>query len=234
MQGLKRPHTTIVLAISADGKIADAQRSPPRFGSPADKAHLESQVAQADGVLFGAATLRAGGTAMKVVNPDLIQRRLDQGKPPQPVQIVCSGSAKIDPQLRFFRQVVPRWLLTTPAGAVGWQERPEFEQVLVISEENSANPAENQDDWIPVFEQLAELGLQRLAILGGGELIASLLAVDLVDELWLTICPLLLGGANAPTPVDGVGFAAEFAPRLELLSAQPIEQEVFLHYRLNH
>lgn len=232
MQGLKRPHTTIVLAISADGKIADAQRSPPRFGSPTDKAHLEAQVAQADGVLFGAATLRAGGTAMKVVNPDLIQRRLDQGKPPQPVQIVCSRSAKIDPQLRFFRQVVPRWLLTTAAGAISWQERPEFEQVLVISQENSANPAENQDDWIPIFEQLAELGLQRLAILGGGELIASLLAVDLVDELWLTICPLLLGGANAPTPVDGVGFGAEFASRLELLSAQPIEQEVFLHYRL--
>jgi len=234
MQVLKRPHTIIVLAISADGKIADAQRSPPRFGSPTDKAHLEAQVAQADGVLFGAATLRAGGTAMKVVNPDLIQRRLDQGKPPQPVQIVCSRSAKIDPQLRFFRQVVPRWLLTTAAGAISWQERPEFEQVLVISQENSANPFENQDDWIPVFEQLAELGLQRLAILGGGELIASLLAVDLVDELWLTICPLLLGGANAPTPVDGVGFAAEVAPRLELLSAQPIEQEVFLHYRLKH
>jgi len=234
MQGLKRPHTTIVLAISADGKIADAQRSPPRFGSPTDKAHLEAQVAQADGVLFGAATLRAGGTAMKVVNPDLIQRRLDQGKPPQPVQIVCSRSAKIDPQLRFFRQVIPRWLLTTATGAISWQERPEFEQVLVISQDNSANSAENQDDWIPVFEQLAELGLQRLAILGGGELIASLLAVDLVDELWLTICPLLLGGTNAPTPVDGVGFAAEVAPRLELLSAQPIEQEVFLHYRLKH
>jgi len=234
MQGLNRPHTTIVLAISADGKIAAAQRSPPRFGSPTDKAHLEAQVAQADGVLFGAATLRAGGTAMKVVNPDLIQRRLDQGKPPQPVQIVCSRSAKIDPQLRFFRQVVPRWLITTAAGTISWQERPEFEQVLVISQENSANPAENQDDWIPVFEQLAELGLQRLAILGGGELIASLLAVDLVDELWLTICPLLLGGANAPTPVDGVGFVAEVAPRLELLSAQPIEQEVFLHYRLKH
>lgn len=234
MPGLKRPHTTVVLAISADGKIADAQRSPPQFGSPTDKAHLEAQVAQADGVLFGAATLRAGGTAMKVVNRDLLQQRLDQGKPPQPVQIVCSRSAKLEPQLRFFRQAVPRWLLTTAAGAASWQQQTEFERVLVISQEGSANSAENQDDWIPMFAQLAELGLQRLAVLGGGELIASLLAVNLIDELWLTICPLLLGGANAPTPVDGIGFATEVAPRLELLSMQPIEQEVFLHYRLKH
>ena len=54
-----RPHTTVVLAMSADGKIADVKRSPARFGSAADKAHLEKQVAQVDAVLFGAGTLRA-------------------------------------------------------------------------------------------------------------------------------------------------------------------------------
>ena len=35
-----RPHTTVVMAMSADGKIADVRRSPARFGSLADKAHL--------------------------------------------------------------------------------------------------------------------------------------------------------------------------------------------------
>lgn len=50
------------------------------------------------------------------------------------------------------------------------------------------------------------------------------------DELWLTVCPLLLGGATAPTPVEGEGFCLALAPRLELLSVQANNQEVFLHY----
>lgn len=238
-----RPRTTVVLAMSADGKIADAKRSPPQFGSLADKAHLEKQVAQADGVLFGARTLRTGGTAMRVVNPDLLKQRELQKKPSQPVQIVCSRSAKIDPQLPFFRQAVPRWLLTTDVGALHWQAPPEkapgFERVLAIEAVRPTalaagvpgNP-DSEIDWIVAFSHLKALGLEQIAVLGGGELIASLLLVDLIDEIWLTICPLLLGGVDAPTPVEGSGLLVNLAPRLELLSVQPIGQEVFLHYRL--
>lgn len=221
-----RPRTTVVLAMSLDGKIADIRRSPPQFSSLADQAHLENQVAQADGALFGAGTLRAGGTAMSISNPDLLQQRQQQGKPPQPVQIVCSRSAQIDPQLRFFRQQIPRWLLTTVAGAKHWHGS-EFERILV------EETVDQSIDWIAAFAQLAEMGLERLAVLGGGELIASLLAVDLIDEVWLTVCPLILGGADAPTPVEGSGFLADLAPRLELLTTKTVEQEVFLHYRLH-
>ncbi len=228
---LKRPHTTVILAMSADGKIADVTRSPARFSSPADQAHLEKQVALADGVLFGAGTLRAYGTTRSVSNPQLLEQREQQGKPPQPVQIVCSRSAELDAQSRFFRQQVPRWLLTTVAGAKRWQEQQpsvagSFERIL------QADTSTGSIDWNEAFQQLRQLGLRRLGILGGGDLVASLLATNLVDEFWLTICPLVLGGTVAPTPVEGEGFASHLAPRLELLGAETIEQEVFLHYRL--
>jgi len=228
---MDRPHTTVVLAVSADGKIADTQRSPARFGSPVDKRHLEAQIAQADGVLLGAGTLRAYGTTLKVTCPDLLEQRKQQGKPPQPVQIVCSHSAQIDPQLPFFFQAVPRWLLTTASGAARWQGQSGFDEVLtpIRLDPKSPDPA---IDWIVAFQHFAAANLLRLAILGGGRLVASLLSVDLVDELQLTICPLLLGGDNAPTPVEGTGFLADVAPHLELLRVQPLGQEVFLHYRL--
>src|SRR4028119_937416 len=108
---IQRPHTTVVLAMSADGKIADVTRSPARFSSPADRAHLEKQIALADAILLGAGTLRAYGTTLGVSNPQLLQIREQGGVSPQPVQIVCSRSADLDPRLRFFRQQVPRWLL---------------------------------------------------------------------------------------------------------------------------
>lgn len=88
-------------------------------------------------------------------------------------------------------------------------------------------------DWIDAFQQLETLGIKRLAILGGGKLVASVLAAGLIDELWLTVCPLILGGVDAPTPVEGKGFLADLAPKLELLAVKQVGQEVFLHYRVD-
>lgn len=222
-----RPHTTVVLAMSADGKIADAQRSPARFGSAIDKAHLERQIAQADGVLMGAATLRAYGTTLPVSNPDLLAHRQQLGKSAQPIQIIGSSSGQLNHNYRFFQQPIPRWLVTTPAGAALWQGTSNFDRLLTV--DTTARGL----DWSHAMLQLYHQGLQRLVIAGGGQLVASLFAAGLVDELWLTVCPLVLGGMQAPTPVEGLGFVAELAPRLTLLSVEAIANEVFLHYAIN-
>ena len=103
---------------------------------------------------------------------------------------------------------------------------PEFEQILVFE-----TPT-REIDISAALKHLATLHITRLAVLGGGELVASLLRLDLIDELWLTVCPLILGGNTAPTPVDGKGFLPDIAPKLQLLEIHAVEQEVFLHYRL--
>ncbi len=220
------PLVTVVLAMSLDGKIADANRHAARFGSSSDRQHLEAQIAAVDAVLFGAGTLRAYGTTLRVSDPELLAQRQQQGQPPQPIQMVCSRSANIPAQIRFFQQPVPRWLLTTQAGANRWQEQSGFDRILV------AETATGDLDWDTAFHQFASAQIQRIAVLGGGELVASLIAVDRVDDLWMTVCPLILGGREAPTPVAGAGFPESLAPRLELLTVQTIDQEVFLHYRI--
>ena len=73
----KRPKTTVILAMTADGKIADRTKTAARFGSNADKAHLESQIALADGVIFGAGTLKAYGSSLPITNPNLLEQRQD-------------------------------------------------------------------------------------------------------------------------------------------------------------
>lgn len=229
---MNRSSTTVILAMTADGKIADGMRSPARFSSATDKAHLEKQIALVDGVLFGAGTLRAYGTTLRIVNSQLLHLREQLAKPPQPVHIVCSASGDINPQLQFFSQSIPRWLLTTSSGAQSWQAsaKGKFERILIA--QTNQQPTTKSIDWMGALTQLSQLGIDKLAILGGGELVASLLAVDLIDEFWLTVCPLILGGETAPTPVEGIGWLMEQAKQLELLSAQKVEQEVFLHYRV--
>jgi 5-amino-6-(5-phosphoribosylamino)uracil reductase len=228
---IDRPYATVILAISADGKIADKVRSPARFGSANDKTHLEQQVAANDAVLFGNGTLQAYGTTMRVISPDLLKQRELAGKPPQPVQIVCSRSHQFDPNLRFFQQPVPRWLLTGQDADTAMPfpypvNDCKFDRTLI------ANTIAGEIDWIDAFKQLETLGIKRLAILGGGKLVASVLAAGLVDEFWVTVCPLILGGVDAPTPVEGKGFLADVAPKLQLLAVKQVGQEVFLHYRV--
>ncbi|HAT15476.1 MAG TPA: riboflavin deaminase [Microcoleaceae bacterium UBA11344] len=267
------PHTTVILAMSADGKITDVALTAARFGSANDKSHLEEQVAASDAILFGNGTLRAYGTTLRVISPDLVKQRELQGKPPQPVQIVCSRSREFDPNWRFFQQPVPRWLLTGQDGDTAEEETampfPYPMKDGETAEEDTAMPfpypmkdgdtAEEETampfpyamkdgmfdrtlttkttageiDWIDAFQQLETLGIKRLAILGGGKLVASVLAAGLIDELWLTVCPLILGGVDAPTPVEGKGFLADLAPKLELLAVKQVGQEVFLHYRVD-
>lgn len=221
----QRPRTTVVLAMSADGKIADAQHSPPEFGSAEDYAHLERQVATADGILFGSATLKAGETAMRVVTQDLIHARLERGQPKQPAQIVCTRSGDLDSNLRFFQQAVPHWLVTTKAGGQPWQGKSHFEQIFTYE-----TPTQSID-WVQTLQAMPPLGIRKLAVLGGGQIVAALLVEDLIDELYLTVCPLLLGGTSAPTPVSGKGWLQQEAPRLELLSVKQVKDELFLHYR---
>lgn len=222
---LPLPHTTVVLAMSADGKIADHTRSAARFSSQADLHHLETQVAQADGVLSGAGTLRAYGTCLRVRQAALLQQRQARGQPPQPVQMVYSPRGELDQRWRFFQQAVPRWLITTATGALPWQQQGAFSEIFQMP--GAPTPA----DWRSLLACWLDHGIQRLAILGGGYLVAQLVEADLVEELHLTVCPLLLGGQQAPTPMDGSGLPAAIAPRLRLLSAEARGDEVFLHYR---
>ncbi|PSN15758.1 riboflavin deaminase [filamentous cyanobacterium CCT1] len=212
--------------MSLDGKIADVHRGAARFSSPADLAHLEVQVAAVDGVLFGGGTLRAYGTTLSVRNAELLAQRRQRGQPEQPVQIVWSPSGNLNPKLRYFQQSVPRGLVTTAAGAKGWQA-DQFHHIWPIPEDKT-----QPWDWAWVLAQFRQAGINSLALLGGGGLAADLLRCHCVHEIFITVCPLILGGTTAPTPVEGAGFLADLAPRLRLLSNHTVGDEVFLHYRV--
>jgi 5-amino-6-(5-phosphoribosylamino)uracil reductase len=212
--------------MTADGKISDVRKSPPTFGSERDYAHLEEQMALADAILVGSGTLNDGGNAVLVAKPELVEARLERSQSPQPIQIICSRTGKIDRELPFFSQPISRWLLTTQVGSKDWLDLSKFDRVLVCE------TTDGDIDWELVTAKFTDLGIQNICFLGGSELAASLFAANFIDELWLTICPFIYGGSNAPSPVSGAGFTPELAPRLELLSVDRVDQELFLHYQV--
>ncbi len=76
------------------------------------------------------------------------------------------------------------------------------------------------------------MGIRRLMVEGGGTLNFELLRLGLVDELSLFIAPVIFGGASAPTPAAGEGFARDQALALELVDFDQWEDGgVLLRYR---
>ena len=75
--------------------------------------------------------------------------------------------------------------------------------------------------------------VKRLLCEGGGEINGALLEARLVDEVHVTLCPVIFGGRNAPTMADGNGFAKlADAAQLRLKSGKRVGDELFLVYRV--
>jgi 5-amino-6-(5-phosphoribosylamino)uracil reductase len=172
-----------VLAISLDGRLAPPAGGAARFGGAGDRRVLEEALAWADGALVGAETLRRHGSTCLIHAPDLLEQRRSRGQPDQPHALVLSRTGVVPPLLPFWSQPLQRWWLRPrpplPARAVEG-----FDRQLVFA------------SWLHLRQQLASLGLARLVLLGGANLASQWLAAGLVDELQLTLCPLVLGGAH--------------------------------------
>lgn len=182
-----RPHTRLVLAVSLDGRLAPPQGGAAQIGGRGDRRVLEEALAWADAALLGAETLRRHGSTCLIHASDLLAARALQGRRPQPLALVASVSGAIPPHLPFFQQPLERWLLA-PAEVADRAHALGFTRGVPLAE------------WPAALQQLAALGLERLVVLGGAALAGSLLAAGLLDELQLTLCPRLLGGAHTWLP----------------------------------
>jgi 5-amino-6-(5-phosphoribosylamino)uracil reductase len=210
--------------MSVDGHIADGSRSPHRIGSRADRQHLDRRLADCDAVLMGASTLRAIGYALQIRDQDLLAKRPERFGSRQPVQVIASSSGKLSDEMPFFTEPVSRWLVTLPSNAAAWQDRAGFDRIFT--------GGNDEVDWREVMGRFAEAGVERICLAGGGDLVASILDQGLVDDIWMTICPVLVGGRGAPTPVDGPDRPLGHLPPVSLVTAEQIDEELFLHYRV--
>jgi riboflavin-specific deaminase-like protein len=199
--GASRPFVFVNMSMTADGKIASANRAVVGFGSARDRRHLYELRATADAVMSGArtielnrATLGTGGATFRAV-------RRRRGLAERNLRIVVSGSGSIDPRAPIFhRGTAPLILLTTQrVGAARLARlRALADEVFVAGR--------REIHWRKVLRWLYQKWrVRRLLCEGGGALNNALFRAGLVDELHLTVCPLILGGRAAPGLAEGQG-----------------------------
>lgn len=223
------PFLFLNAAITADGKIAPASRRFEPFGSSTDARLLYQLRTYADAVMCGARTLDLN--AVKLGNGGRAYDRMRErrGLSAHPVRVVVSGSASIDPGAEIFKhRFSPIILLTTKTADARRLRRlrPLVDEIVAVGRK--------EIDFETALRQLRfEWRIRRLLCEGGGELNDALFRRGLVDEVYLTICPLVLGGKQAPTLADGIGgMRLADVSNLKLQKLRQVGAELFLVYRV--
>lgn len=219
-----RPWVSLILATSLDGKLAPSRNQRPGFPSEQDRIHLETQVSRADATLLGAGTIRAYSTAFLVTDPELLAQRAVRGQSPQPVLVICSQTLDLNIDWPVFRQPIQRILLTGKATDEQLAPYASHADVLVCGNAHGV-------DFAQALTQLYDRGIERLGLLGGGQIVAQFFALGLVDELWLTLCPVIIAGTDAPSAAQGVVLPQ--IPRGRLVESRRIGDELFLCYHFD-
>jgi 2,5-diamino-6-(ribosylamino)-4(3H)-pyrimidinone 5'-phosphate reductase len=221
------PFVYLNLAMTADGKIATANRAFSRFGSRRDLEHLFELRAEADAILCGAGTVNAENADLGAGPERFRRRRLADGRAEHPVRVVVSGRGRIETSSKLFRRRLgPLVLLVTER--VGRRRLRELEALADVVRVSG----EREIDFDEALRWLGkEWAVKRLLCEGGGHLNEALFRAGLVRELHLTICPMIAGGAEAPTVADGKGVGRlALGAQCELERMRRVGDELYVVY----
>ncbi len=225
--GSTRPYVLINMAMTADGKIATANRAVSSFGSRRDREHLLELRATVDAVMAGARTVDHDPVTLGPGPLRFRRRRWRAGLAEYNLRVIVSGSASINPAAEIFRhRFSPIIILTTKGSSMRKRARlQDLADEVKIAGELEIDFAEALR-WL-----LQQWRVERLLCEGGGALNSALFAAGLVDEMHLTICPKIFGGASGPSIADGVGASRLAGARaMKLKSLRQVGDELFLVY----
>ena len=225
----RRPFVAATFAMTVDGKITTRTFSPVDFTSREDKAHLLRHRSLGDAVLIGHSTLRRDNVRLGLPGTELKEQRLARGQTPYPIRVIVSNEGRIDPGLKIFQsEISPILIFSTTRMPRKFQDALRKKATLHLSKSRGV-------DLAGMLRQLRrDYKVRFVACEGGAELFRSLLERDLVDQLNLTIAPVMFGGAGAPTLT---GLSKEFlsaSAQCSLKEMRTVGDECFLTYRIKH
>ncbi|MFI6284972.1 pyrimidine reductase family protein [Streptomyces sp. NPDC051018] len=178
----------------------------------------------ADAVVVGAETVRREGYRPARARDAFAARRAAAGQGPAPVIAVVSASLDLDFSAPLFARPLVRTLVLTGAAAPGDRIRAAGKagaEVVIAGDGPGAEPAE-------AVRALAGRGLTRLLTEGGPRLLGQFVASGTLDELCLTLAPVLTAG-DAQRIAGGPGTAVP--DRFALASVLEEAGFLFTRYR---
>jgi riboflavin-specific deaminase-like protein len=205
------------LAVSLDGRIADRENPSTPLGTPLDRQTMQVIRKKCDVILVGSGTLKAHPKTMK------IKGRLPATKK-QPANAIISASAEFDPSWEFWQDPQVVRLVFTTQESLSKAVKNCGDRALVF-----AAGQNGRVDLNLVFRKLKELNFKNVLVEGGGETMAEVMSVGLLQELYVTLTPWVLGGRGNPSLLMGDQALWQ---KLVLLKSKKIKNELYLHYKV--
>jgi len=216
--GARRPRMLLNMVSTLDGRAA-LDGGTRGLGGPADLEMLLELRVIADAVLVGSGTLRAEGYGRLMRSPERRARRVAQGGTPDPTAVLVSRELDLPWNATLFAAAEQPVLLYTSS-----RRRPPATSapVEVIRCEGPLLPA--------MLADLRGRGIAALLCEGGPTLNRRLVAIDAIDELFLTLSPLITADAGEPPIVSGPALPSPVAGSLQWVLRHG--SELFLRYRI--
>jgi diaminohydroxyphosphoribosylaminopyrimidine deaminase/5-amino-6-(5-phosphoribosylamino)uracil reductase len=183
-----RPHVTLKLATSLDGRIATASGESRWITGEAARAEVQRMRARVDALLVGAGTVRAD-------DPELIART---SPPPerQPLRVVLDTHFSIAPAKRLLASLDKAPLLVIGATEGDAGRRAALEAAGART--GVVGAAGGRVDVAAALALLSAGGVSTVLSEGGGQLAASLVAANAIDRLEWFRAPIALGAEGRP------------------------------------
>jgi riboflavin biosynthesis pyrimidine reductase len=213
------PHLRVNFVSSLDGAATHDGLSGG-LGDDADRLVFDTLRMLTDVILVGAGTVRAEGYGGIRFSDTAVAWRLANGLPEHPPVAIVSGRLDLDPAHPVFTRAATRPLVVTHAQAPADRRAAlaEVADVLVCGDASV--------DHALMVRTLTRRGYRQVLCEGGPSLFGSLLAADAVDELCLTLSPLLESG-QAPRIAAGDSATPR---RMRLAHALPAGDTLLLRY----
>lgn len=219
--GSGRPHVTLKLATSLDGRIATATGASRWITGPAARAHAHAMRARHDAILVGIGTALADDPSLTCRVPGLAAR--------SPVRVVLDGRLRLPVASVLARTAaaVPTWVVTS----TGHPAPPETLAALGVTVIEAEPDEAGRPAVAAALVALAARGIGRLLVEGGAAVARSFVAADLVDEIVWYRAPMLLGG-DGRAAVDPLAISTpDAAPRFMRKDCTAIGDDMLETYR---
>ena len=212
-----RPYLGINMVSSLDGKATLDWRTKG-LSTDVDRRLFHHLRTQADAVMVGAGTVRIERYGRMTKSEELREKRVAEGRAPEALAVVVSGRLDLPADLPLLNEPDQAVLIATAAEHSLDDARGRIEYARV------------GDDLPRLMADLHERGVRSVLCEGGPTLNSFLFAARLVDELFLTMNPKLVGGAAALTVVAGRELVEPV--ELDLESVAEADGELYTRWRV--
>lgn len=214
-----RPFTIANFVASVDGRASFESRSAG-LSDPADREMFHGLRERVDAVVVGTGTLRIERYGQLVRDPKRRQRRAAAGLNPEPLACIITRSGNLPTDIPLFAAAGARIVVFTPRRLDTSHMAAEVEVVHLDEGELTLTTM--------VRRLRSDYDVRALMCEGGPTLFGAMLQEDLVDELFLSLEPKLVGGSAAPTIASGPALTD--LRSLSLLWAHELHGSLFLRY----